>query len=89
MRTHYNILWYCMLGFLLCDCSHTKKTLFAVNEADSVFLIVGSYSKAQDEGIKVFSFNQQTGGFTYRNGCPGIANPSFLCASKDGGRIYA
>ena len=89
MRTHYNILWYCMLCILLCNCSHTKKTLFAVNEADSVFLIVGSYSKAQDEGIKVFSFNQQTGGFTYRNGCSGIANPSFLCTSKDGGRIYA
>lgn len=88
MRTP-NILWYCMLTTLLYSCNHTQKSLSARSGEDSVFLVIGSYSKANEEGIKVYSFNQEDGGFTYRNGYTGIENPSFLCANKKGDRVYA
>ena len=87
MRPHYILLY--MLATLLCNCNHSHKSLSSLNGKDSVFLVVGSYSKKQDEGIKVFSFNQNTGEATYRSGHAGIANPSFLCANKNGDRIYA
>ena len=87
MRPHYILLY--MLASLLCNCNHSHKSLSSLNGKDSVFLVVGSYSKKQDEGIKVFSFNQNTGEATYRSGHAGIANPSFLCANKKGDRIYA
>ena len=57
--------------------------------ADSIFLFVGSYSPAEKEGVVVFSFNQEDGGYEYRSGLTGIATPSFLCVNKQGNRVYA
>lgn len=58
-------------------------------QADSLYLLVGSYAPSQDEGIRVYVFNQETGKGTYRSGISGISNPSFLIPSADGSRVYA
>ncbi|WP_440441045.1 lactonase family protein [Phocaeicola coprocola] len=58
-------------------------------QADSLYLLVGSYAPSQDEGIRVYVFNQETGKGTYRSGISGISNPSFLTPSADGSRVYA
>ena len=56
---------------------------------DSLYLLVGSYARAQEEGIRVYVFNQETGKGTFRSGLSGISNPSFLTPSADGSRVYA
>lgn len=56
---------------------------------DSLYLLVGSYARAQEKGIRVYVFNQETGKGTFRSGLSGISNPSFLTPSADGSRVYA
>ncbi|WP_300727224.1 lactonase family protein [uncultured Bacteroides sp.] len=56
---------------------------------DSLYMLVGSYAPATDEGIKVFVFNQETGEAIFRSGVKGISNPSYLVPSKDGSKVFA
>lgn len=56
---------------------------------DTLYICVGSYARAAEEGIKVYRFNQETGEVQYVSGIKGISNPSFLTVSSDGKRIYA
>lgn len=60
-----------------------------MNEGDAVYLLTGSYATADEEALKVYRFNEQTGEAEYISGLRGIANPSFLTSSADGERIYA
>lgn len=60
-----------------------------VDVADSLYLLAGSYAQPQEEGIRVYVFNQETGKGVYRSGLSGISNPSFLTLSTDGNRVYA
>lgn len=53
------------------------------------YLIIGSYSSADDEGIKVYSFDGANAGASYVSGLKGIENPSFVYPSADGTRVYA
>lgn len=55
----------------------------------SLWLLVGSYSAADQEGIKVYQFDTETAQTTFVSGLSGISNPSFLCLSQDGRRLYA
>lgn len=55
----------------------------AAPENRTTYLIVGSYSSANDEGIKVYAFNTQKGEATYLSGLKGIENPSFVYPSAD------
>ena len=70
------------LALTACNTTHAP-------EAEELYLIVGSYSAATDEGIKVFSFDENTGTPTYLSGLSGIENPSFVYPSADGTRLYA
>lgn len=56
---------------------------------DAYYLLVGSYAPAEDEGIKVYAFDQQTGQNQYLSGLKGISNPSYLQATEDGSKVYA
>ncbi|MCR4920644.1 MAG: lactonase family protein [Bacteroidaceae bacterium] len=55
----------------------------------ALFLLIGSYSDSDAEGICVYSFDPQTARSTYVSGVSGISNPSFLCLSSNGKRVYA
>ena len=52
-------------------------------------MLVGSYGPADQEGIKVYKFNQATGEGEYVSGVKGISNPSYQTVSKDGKRVYS
>lgn len=60
-----------------------------VPETDKLYLIVGSYSSAEDEGIRVYTFDDTTGEASFVSGLKGIENPSFVYPSADGTRVYA
>lgn len=54
-----------------------------------LYLIVGSYSNAEEEGIKVYEFDEETGSARYVSGISGIKNPSFVYPSANGDYVYA
>lgn len=55
---------------------------------DNIHLFSGSYASGNDNGIYLFSFNQQTGESEVV-GKVEVDNPSYLVLSKDGRYIYA
>lgn len=55
----------------------------------SIWMLIGSYSSASDEGIKLYIFDQETAEFKLVNGLSGISNPSFLTISADNTYLYA
>lgn len=58
-------------------------------ESSEHYLIIGSYSSPDDEGIKVYTFSETNAEATYVSGLKGIENPSFVYPSADGTRVYA
>ena len=71
----------------LCSCSSRQASSSDCNPWQT--LLIGSYAPASEEGIRVYSFNQETGESQWRSGLKGIDNPSFLTIADDGTRIYA
>lgn len=47
-------------------------------QSDTLWLVVGSYASATDEGIKVYAFDQRTAEATPVSALAGISNPSYL-----------
>ena len=58
-------------------------------KAESLLLFAGSYAPASDQGIKVFSFNQESADFAFLTGAAGVSNPSYLCINSTQNRVYA
>jgi 6-phosphogluconolactonase (cycloisomerase 2 family) len=52
-------------------------------------MLVGSYASADQEGIKAYRFNQETGEAVLASTLSGIENPSFLVPTEDGTHVYA
>ena len=50
---------------------------------------IGSYSPADEAGIKCYGFNPDTGEMTFLSGTSGIENPSFLAVHSNGRLLYA
>lgn len=55
----------------------------------SIWLLLGSYSSASDDGIQLYQFDEDTAEFTLRSYLSGVSNPSFLAMSPDNRFIYA
>lgn len=52
-------------------------------------LLIGTYTHpGKSDGIYVYSFNGETGEFSYKAEAPGIKNPSFLTITKDRKFLY-
>lgn len=58
-------------------------------ETESLYLIIGSYSSAADEGVRVYTFDEASGEAAFVSGLKGIDNPSFVYPAADGTRVYA
>ena len=56
---------------------------------ERTYLLVGSYASADEEGIRVYAFEQETASLEYISGLSGISNPSFVIPSADGTHVYA
>ena len=87
----WKILLVFLVNLLLFSCMGKNKDADKMGlwEADSLFLLVGSYASSRQEGIKLFTFNAKTGNEKYVSGLSGINNPSYLTPSSDGTRVYA
>ncbi len=56
---------------------------------NTLTLLAGSYAPATDEGVRMFTLDQETGEYKAVCGLKGISNPSFLIITNDGRRAYA
>ena len=81
----------CCAGIaILTGCTGKKSQQAATTSvSDTLYMLVGSYGPADQEGIKVYKFNQATGEGEYVSGVKGISNPSYQTVSKDGKRAYS
>ena len=85
-----SIVFALIAAALLASCANSSKPVVAeTNPEDSLYLIIGSYAAPEEEGIKVYGFNQNTGDATCISGVSGISNPSFVYPNKAGNRMYA
>ena len=81
----------CCAGIaILTGCTGKKSQQAATTSvSDTLYMLAGSYGPADQEGIKVYKFNQATGEGEYVSGVKGISNPSYQTVSKDGKRVYS
>lgn len=81
----------CMSSLIVGACtSAPKQQAEATTEnKHGMYMLVGSYAAPEEEGIKVYRFNEDTGDAEYVSGLKGISNPSYLTPSADGEKIYA
>ncbi|MDD2293013.1 MAG: lactonase family protein [Bacteroidales bacterium] len=68
------------LAVTLSSCTHESNTLY---------LVVGSYADAEQEGIRLYTFDEITADFDSVSSLKGVSNPSYLEPSANGNRIYA
>lgn len=89
-RTQLIFLSFSLL-FIGCGCTSVNKKGSSIGTADpdSLVFISGSYSSDDEEGVKVFTFSQNDGGFSYKSGLCGISNPSFLSELTKENIIYS
>ena len=79
------IILGCVGALMLNACTSTKQ-----NETmENMYLLVGSYATPQEEGIKVYAWDNEKGEATYVSGLTGISNPSYQVVSADGERVYS
>lgn len=79
----------CASAAILTTCTGKKQPASPATETDTLYMLVGSYGPADQEGIKVYKFNQETGKGQYVSGLKGISNPSYQTISKDSKRVYS
>lgn len=79
----------CAGAAILTACTGKKQPASPATETDTLYMLVGSYGPADQEGIKVYKFNQETGKGQYVSGLKGISNPSYQTVSVDGKRVYS
>lgn len=79
----------CASAAILTACTGKKQPASPATETDTLYMLVGSYGPADQEGIKVYKFNQETGKGQYVSGLKGISNPSYQTVSVDGKRVYS
>ena len=70
-----------MLG--ACTLMKQKETM------ENMYLMVGSYATPEEEGIKVYAWDNEKGEALYVSGLKGISNPSYQVVSADGNRVYS
>ena len=79
------IILGCVGALMLNACTSMKQ-----NETmENMYLLVGSYATPQEEGIKVYAWDNEKGEATYVSGLMGISNPSYQVVSADGERVYS
>lgn len=59
-------------------------------EQDSLqYLLIGTYTKKQSEGIYVYTFNNRTGELQHVSTTKGVDNPSYLAIAPDKKHVYS
>lgn len=79
------LLLGCLATWMLGACTPAKQQ----EAIEEMYLLVGSYCTPQEEGVKVYKWNNEKGEATYVSGLRGISNPSYQVVSADGNRVYS
>lgn len=72
----------CAGALMSCACTSNK-------QVENLFLLIGSYAAPQEEGIKVYAWDNEKGEATYVSGLTGISNPSYQVVSADLKHVYS
>lgn len=83
------IVSLCCIGLLLLGCNSMKKNQPMKEKESDIYLLVGTYSSPDEEGIHVLRFNEESGKASYVSGLKGISNPSYLTVAQQGAFVYA
>lgn len=75
----------CIGALILAGCTSVKQK----ETVESMYLLVGSYAAPEEEGIKVYAWDNGKGEADYVSGLKGISNPSYQVVSADGSRVYS
>ena len=75
----------CLSVLMLGACTSMKQK----ETMENMYLMVGSYATPQEEGIKVYAWDNEKGEATYVSGLTGISNPSYQVISANGSRVYS
>ncbi len=75
-------------GVTITDSDTLNISSESVSDQSSLYLIVGTYTAGESEGIYVYQFDTISGAAVYKNMIK-IANPSYLTISKDEKFVYA
>lgn len=60
-----------------------------MKEAIMIYLLIGSYSTVDKDGVFVYNLNTETGKTEYVSSISGLSNPSYLAISADEKFVYA
>ena len=73
-----------------CSLKSGEKAKASMSEkTDSITMILGSYCTSDEEGIKIYTLNQEDAGYTYKSGLRGISNSSFISELYNDSLIYS
>lgn len=78
------------LGLPACSSSSNKSTSTEDKlETSSLLFVAGSYGSAEDDAVRLYSFDEGTGRVKHLSSLRGIANPSYVAPSVDGSLLLA
>lgn len=89
MLTRTTFYLFSILMLASCSTKNKNKKMTDSSNKDSLYLLVGSYTKHSSTGIYVYGFNIKTGESNYINEIKNIEDPSYLTVSPDEKHIYA
>lgn len=78
------MIMLCAGVLMLCACTLNKQ-----ERVGNLYLMIGSYAAPQEEGIKVYVWDNDKGEATYVSGVTGISNPSYQVVSADKKYVYS
>jgi 6-phosphogluconolactonase (cycloisomerase 2 family) len=81
-----------LVYFGACSDAKTKKknvSIGNINMANSLFLLIGTYTTGGSDGIYVYRFDTVDGSSDYLSQSTSVENPSYLTLSKNNNRVYS
>lgn len=87
----FALLLVYLFGYSACSDSKTKKevSIGNVSMANSLYLLIGTYTTGESDGIYVYRFDTVNGSSDYLSQSTSVENPSYLVLSKDGNRVFS
>jgi len=77
-------------ALLICSCRTGQKTDEAsIAGSTRIYMFIGSYAAAEDPGLHVYSYDQESGSLKEIQQISGHPNPSFLAVHPSGKFLYA
>ncbi len=75
-------------GVTISDSDTLNVNMESVSDNNSLYLLVGTYTRGESKGIYVYQFDTVSGYSEYKT-MTEITNPSYLAVSKDERFVYA